>query len=104
MGGSHPAANGGAWMTAVFGFGGVQSTAKHVVINPRLYKKWNSLQFNMIYKGDRFNVKISQQKVELVADAANKNTNTFIVYGESLAVAPGTTIVQEGNKIGSPVL
>ncbi len=92
MGGSHPAANGGAWMTAVFGFGGVQSTAKNVVINPRLYKKWNSLQFNMIYKGDRFKVTIGQDKVEVIADAANKASHTFVISGQSLDTAPGKTL------------
>jgi len=93
MGGSHPAANGGAWMTAVFGFGGVQSTAKHVVINPRLYKKWNSLQFNMIYKGDRFKVTIGQDKVEVIADATNKSEHSFIISGRSLASIPGKTVI-----------
>jgi len=93
MGGSHPAANGGAWMTAVFGFGGVQSTAKHVSINPRLYKKWNSLQFNMIYKGDRFNITIGQNKVEVIAAATNKTTHTFIISEQSLVAAPGKTLV-----------
>ncbi|HTB99981.1 MAG TPA: glycosyl hydrolase family 65 protein [Ferruginibacter sp.] len=97
MGGSHPAANGGAWMTAVFGFGGVQSTAKHVVINPRLYKKWNSLQFNMIYKGDRFNVTITQNKVDVIADAANKSSHTFVISGHSFDVAPGKTIAHEAS-------
>jgi len=92
MGGSHPAANGGAWMTAVFGFGGVQSTAKHVVINPRLYKKWNSLQFNMIYKGDRFKVTITQNKVDVIADATNKASHTFVISGQSLVAAPGKSI------------
>jgi nigerose phosphorylase len=92
MGGSHPAANGGAWMTAVFGFGGVQSTAKNVVINPRLYKKWNSLQFNMIYKGDRFKVTIGQDKVEVIADAANKVSHTFVISGQSIDAAPGKTL------------
>ncbi len=95
MGGSHPAANGGAWMTAVFGFGGVQSTAKNVEINPRLYKKWNNLQFNMIYKGDRFNVTISQDKVEVVAEASNKNDHSFIIAGQSLVCASGKTITQQ---------
>ena len=48
IGGSHPAANGGAWMTAVFGFGGVKGrNAKQVAINPKLYKKWKSLHFNL---------------------------------------------------------
>jgi len=92
MGGSHPAANGGAWMTAVFGFGGVQSTAKNVVINPRLYKKWNSLQFNMIYKGDRFKVAIGQDKVEVIADATNKASHTFVISGQALDAAPGKTL------------
>ena len=50
MGGSHPAANGGAWMTAVFGFGGVTASEKQVAINPRLYKKWKKLQFNLAYQ------------------------------------------------------
>ena len=91
MGGSHPAANGGAWMTAVFGFGGVRATAEHVIINPRLYKKWNKLQFNMIYKGDRFNIKISQNDVEIIADSSNKNNHIFIVSGQSINCAPSQT-------------
>jgi len=91
MGGSHPAANGGAWMTAVFGFGGVRATAEYVIINPRLYKKWNKLQFNMIYKGDRFNIKISQNDVEIIAESSNKNNHTFIVSGQSISCAPDQT-------------
>ena len=89
MGGSHPAANGGAWMTAVFGFGGVRATAEHVIINPRLYKKWNKLQFNMIYKGDRFNIKISQNDVEIIADSLNKKNHTFLVSGQAVDCVPG---------------
>ena len=51
MGGSHPAANGGAWMTAVFGFGGVKAGEKHVTINPRLYKTWKKLQIQPRLQG-----------------------------------------------------
>lgn len=89
MGGSHPAANGGAWMTAVFGFGGVKADEKQVVINPRLYKKWNNLQFNMVYKGDRFNIKITKDDVAIIADISNKRKHTFIVSGKSFDCAPG---------------
>src|SRR6185312_16000048 len=67
MGGSHPAANGGAWMTAVFGFGGVSANTKAVAINPKLYKKWRSLQFNLVYKGDRFGIKIARKEVQITA-------------------------------------
>ena len=89
MGGSHPAANGGAWMTAVFGFGGVKAGGEHVSINPRLYKKWESLQFNMVYKGDRFNIKITKDDVAIIADISNKRKHTFIVSGKSIDCAPG---------------
>ena len=88
-GGSHPAANGGAWMTTVFGFGGVKAGEEHVVINPRLYKKWNNLQFNMVYKGDRFNIKITKDDVAIIADISNKRKHTFIVSGKSFDCAPG---------------
>ena len=89
MGGSHPAANGGAWMTAVFGFGGVKAGEEHVAINPRLYKKWTNLQFNMVYKGDRFNIKITKEDVTIIADISNKRKHTFIVSGKSIDCPPG---------------
>jgi nigerose phosphorylase len=89
MGGSHPAANGGAWMTAVFGFAGVRADQNQVIINPRLYKEWNKLQFNMIYKGDWFNVKITPNDVEIVADASNKSKHAFVVSGKLVDCAPG---------------
>jgi kojibiose phosphorylase len=89
MGGSHPAANGGAWMTAVFGVGGVKAGEKQVAINPRLYKTWKSLQFNIVYKGDRFNIKITKDEVAIIADGSNKGKQTFIVSGKSIDCAPG---------------
>ncbi len=90
MGGSHPAANGGAWMTAVFGFGGVKAGEGQVVINPRLYKKWKSLQFNIVYKGDRFSIKITKEDVAIIADASNKRNHAFIVSGKSIECVPGS--------------
>jgi nigerose phosphorylase len=92
MGGSHPAANGGAWMTAVFGFGGVKAGEKHVVINPRLYKTWKSLRFSLAYKGDRFGITITKNSVDVVAAPSNKKKHTFIVAGRSLICAPGRSL------------
>ena len=92
MGGSHPAANGGAWMTAVFGFGGVRANAQHVVINPQLYKKWKALQFNLIYKGDRFSVGITKKEVSVLPNSANKRKHDFIIAGRSIVCAPGKPV------------
>jgi nigerose phosphorylase len=89
MGGSHPAANGGAWMTTVFGFGGVKAGEKDVVIEPRLYRTWKSLEFSLAYKGDRFNVAIAKDAVEIVAAGANKKKREFVVAGKRAICAPG---------------
>jgi kojibiose phosphorylase len=89
MGGSHPAANGGAWMTAVFGFGGVTAGEQQVAINPRLYRTWNRLEFNLVYKGDRFNIRITREAVSISADSANKRKHAFKVSGKSIDCYPG---------------
>jgi kojibiose phosphorylase len=93
MGGSHPAANGGAWMTTVFGFGGLKTSEKQVVINPRLYKTWENLRFNLAHRGDRFNVAITKNSVEIVADGANTQKHTFVVAGQKAVCAPGGRLV-----------
>jgi len=95
MGGSHPAANGGAWMTALLGFGGLSAGADHVAINPRLYKSWKSLQFSLAYKGDRFDITIGKDSVEVVAANTNKNERVFVIAGETSMCAPGERLVAQ---------
>lgn len=92
MGGSHPAANGGAWMTAVFGFGGVKASENEITIHPRLYKKWRTLEFNLFHRGDRFEIKISRNSVTVSAKAANKMKHKFVVAGETQFITPGDSL------------
>lgn len=93
MGGSHPAANGGAWMTAILGFGGVKANEKCVTVNPRLYKKWKALQFNLACKGDHFTLKVEKNTVETTASPHNKVARTFSVWGKRITCAPGKTVM-----------
>jgi len=95
MGGSHPAANGGAWMTAIFGFGGVSAGNDGVVIAPRLYKSWKSLRFKLAYKGDSFDIKITQGGVEVAAAPSNRQSHCFVVWGRKLICAPGKRAAME---------
>ena len=92
MGGSHPAANGGAWMTTIFGFGGVKADENKVTINPRLYSKWKSLSFNIIYKGDEFSIKINDQKVIIISGNINSKPRIFSIVGENIECNPGCKI------------
>jgi kojibiose phosphorylase len=92
MGGSHPAANGGAWMTAVFGFGGVQADEKRIVITPRLYKKWKRLEFNLAYKGGGFRIKITKAAVTITARSTNPRPQPIEVAGTVATCRPGIPV------------
>jgi kojibiose phosphorylase len=89
MGGSHPAANGGAWMTAVLGFGGVQADEKKVAINPRLCRKWKRLQFNLAYKGDDFRMNITKSSVTIASSGTNARIRTIYIAGRPVKCIPG---------------
>jgi kojibiose phosphorylase len=88
MGGSHPAANGGAWMTAILGFAGVQADEKRVAINPRLCRKWKRLQFHLAYKGDDFRMDITKHSVTVAAAESNARSRTFLVAGKAVDCGP----------------
>ncbi|MBO5322142.1 MAG: glycoside hydrolase family 65 protein [Clostridia bacterium] len=78
IGGTHPAANGGAWNTAIFGFAGVSVTDDTLDISPRIPKNWNSLSFKLNWKGEELNIKITDDKV-LIDGIVNSSVT---VYGK----------------------
>jgi kojibiose phosphorylase len=92
IGGSHPAANGGAWMAAVFGFGGVRTDDTKVTIDPRLYAKWRRLEFGLEFKGDNFRVRITQDVVTVEPPASNRREHPFLIAGEAVSCVPGRAI------------
>lgn len=95
IGGSHPAANGGAWMTAVFGFGGLKTDAKRITINPQLYRRWRKLEFNVVHRGDHFTIRISKSRVTVTAATANKLRRQIVIAGKTQTLAPGAGITVE---------
>lgn len=58
IGGTHPAANGGAWMSAVQGFGGLSVKNGQLVTNPRLPKNWRRLAFNINFHDATYYIEI----------------------------------------------
>jgi kojibiose phosphorylase len=92
MGGSHPAANGGAWMTAVLGFGGVQADEKRVAINPRLPLKWKRLNFHLSYRGDDFRMNITRTSVTVASMRTNARTHAFLVAARPVKCKPGKLV------------
>jgi len=53
IGGTHPAANGGAWMIAVLGFAGLSVINGEIILNPSLPAQITSLSFPVTVNGNR---------------------------------------------------
>lgn len=92
IGGSHPAANGGAWMTAVLGFGGVHAGAKRLAIEPRLPKRWKRLEFNITWRGLAFRISITPKAVTVTAHADNRRAAAVVVAGRTVQCRPGKPV------------
>ena len=58
IGGTHPAAAGAAYMTAVEGFGGISLEDGNLVCNPSLPDGITGMQFHVYYQGQEYEVKI----------------------------------------------
>lgn len=74
IGGTHPAAAGGAWMTAVFGFAGFKLEDGNPVLKPALPERWTRLSFNMRLKGRLMKVSVTQGGAEIKAIDEDKDT------------------------------
>jgi len=78
IGGTHPAANGGSWNTAVFGFGGVSYNNGILDISPSLPKHWNKLEFKLIWQGVRLNIVIEDNKVKITSAQPTDNIKVTV--------------------------
>lgn len=85
IGGTHPAANGGSWNTAIFGFAGVSYDKETLDISPHLPHGWKSLTFKLLWKGVRLCVRIDGQNVTVCAEEGALPPCGITVYGKPYA-------------------
>ncbi len=62
IGGTHPAASGGAYMTAIYGFAGLHITDE-IELNPKLPKHIKQMQFRIKHQGKKYQIKVNHQEV-----------------------------------------
>lgn len=87
--GLHGAALGGAWMAAVFGFGGVCLSDKGLRINPNLPPLWDGLCFNLVLRGEIVRVAIDRTDVSLRVGNERSVEIPVRVSGEELVLRSG---------------
>jgi len=85
--GLHAASLGGNWQAVVNGFGGVRIAADGTLgINPRLPEEWNSLQFNLTWRGKVYCVDIKEKEIVLKPLSAVEKPLKVAVYGKEYLV------------------
>jgi len=93
IGGTHPAANGGAWMAAVLGFAGLHFNGEDVHINPSLPAHWKSVELPVVLQGGTYKLHIARDEITIHASAANTGELTFILAGGQREVCrPGARL------------
>jgi len=88
IGGTHPAANGGSWMVAVLGFGGLDANEREIRLNPHLPASWTRLEYRIHWRGQRFKIAVTPHDVSIEARADNTETVNFIVHGRRVSCSP----------------
>jgi len=89
--GLHGSALGGAWMAAVFGFGGVHLSEGGLRINPKLPPQWERLRFNLVLRGEVVKVSIDRNEIELAVGNERGLELTARVAGQTVTLRSGQT-------------
>lgn len=96
--GLHGTATGGAWMAAVFGFGGVRLTDAGLTVNPRLPAHWTALRFNIWLRGEKVRFEVTQTSLRITVGNEASLEMPATVCGKEFVLRSGTTYVSELQK------
>lgn len=92
IGGTHSAANGGAWMAAIFGFAGISVDMNKITIKPALPSKWKGISFNLIYKSAKFEIEITNNKIKVNCISNIKQSYIIELPHKIINLEAGNTI------------
>ncbi|MEK3716323.1 glycosyl hydrolase family 65 protein [Paenibacillus sp. FSL R7-0333] len=104
IGGTHPAANGGAWMAVVLGFAGVRFDGQTVTLKPSLPETWSSIELPVILRGGSFRLRIGREEITVTAAPGNSEAVSFAGFGgEAVPCPPGAILelASESNQRGA---
>ncbi len=88
--GLHITAASGAWLSMVYGFGGLRYTIDTLSLNPILPKEWEDYRFNLVYRGTLFSVCVAKRSVSLAH--LSGNPATVSVYGKAYLLKKNKTM------------
>ncbi len=89
--GCHITSMAGTWMAVVKGFGGMRVRDEKVSFAPFCPAQWQSLSFNVRFRGHLLNVKTTPTEVRI--QNGSKKAITVLVYGNEVAVGANASVV-----------
>ncbi|WP_340024647.1 glycosyl hydrolase family 65 protein [Paenibacillus sp. FSL K6-1096] len=93
IGGTHPAANGGAWMAAVLGYAGLQFDGEAARLQPALPQGWSAVELPVVLRGNSFRLRISREEIAVTAAPDNSEAVSFAGFGgEAVPCPPGAIL------------
>jgi trehalose/maltose hydrolase-like predicted phosphorylase len=95
IGGTHPAANGGAWMAAIFGLCGFHCDETILHVHPHLPASWQQVEFPVKFKGQSLRVAITHQSITLTEEKPLTVSLSVEVNGNTRPVENGLEIAYE---------
>jgi len=82
--GLHVASMSGAWLSVVYGFGGLRSDGEILRLNPSLPENWSSIRFTIQYRSSKISAVIKRNSVSLKLIAGS--AIDIEIYGKKYVV------------------
>lgn len=98
IGGTHPAGNGGAWMSAVFGLCGVHCDGKTIYVNPQLPEPWKKVVLPFTVHGQKLRITLTHQNVSIESDATVEIPLSVSIGGNVYPLSVGRSNFQLESK------
>ncbi|WP_405115094.1 glycosyl hydrolase family 65 protein [Paenibacillus sp. FSL K6-1217] len=94
IGGTHPAANGGAWMAAVLGYAGLSFDGETARLQPALPQGWSAVELPVVLRGSSFRLRIGREEITVTAAAGNSEAVSFVGFGGETVLCPPGAILE----------
>ena len=88
IGGTHPAANGGAWLAVIKGFCGLLNTTTGISITPRLPAHWQKVVVPYKFAKNSYEIAVEKERVQIRVLEQHGPHPEFIVQGKAALPTP----------------
>lgn len=95
IGGTHPAGNGGAWMSAVMGLCGIRCKGDTVFVSPNLPSSWQKVIVPLLLQGQKLRITLTPETTTVQSIGTAVNALSISINGTIYPLPMGAEVVVE---------